>query len=314
MRCTGDSCKPTLAPVAGGYGRRVDDLLLITNAAAGSNEDEAVAAAVGVLRASADVRVEATSGPEEDDEVLAGLDGRSVVVAGGDGSLHTVVNALGRADLLGSVRLGLVPLGTGNDFARGVGIPLDPKEAAAAVVAGRTRPIDVIADDAGLLVVNNVHLGVGAQASREARRWKGRLGRLGYVVGAVVAGVRPEFIRVQVTVDGDTLLPRRRVAQVAIGNGPNVGGGTELVPDADPGDGRLIIVVSRTVGPFNRLVYAARLRAGTHTLMKEVSRVTGREVTVTGDGFWVTADGELSGPHQERTWVLNLHALDLFVP
>jgi len=287
---------------------------VVTNAAAGSNENEPLEAALRILRGSADVRVAATSRPEELDDLFAGLRGGTVVAAGGDGTLHAVVNALGRADLLGAVRLGLVPLGTGNDFARGAEIPLDPEDAAKAVVAGRTRPIDLIVEDTGTLVVNNVHLGVGAQASREAERWKGRLGRIGYVVGAFVAGLRPDFIRVRVTVDGETLLPGHRVAQVAIANGSNVGGGTELVPAADPADGELTIVVSRTVGPWNRLVYAARLRGGSHTLMREVSRVSGRTVEVEGEGFWVTADGELSGPHTRRSWTLRSQAVELFVP
>ncbi len=290
------------------------DILLITNASAGTNEQESLDAALAELRAGAEVEVAHTSSPEELDEVLARLGGRDVVVAGGDGSLHAVANALQRLDLLGRTRLGLVPLGTGNDFARGVGIPLEPDAAARVVTAGRTLGIDLILDDTGMVVVNNVHLGVGAQASREATRWKSRLGRVGYLVGAVSAGLKPDFLTATVSVDGQPLLPGGRVAQVAIGNGSTVGGGTRLIPGADPSDGRLNVVLSRTVGPLNRLVYAARLRGGSHTLMKEVHRESGTEVSVEGDGFWVTADGELSGPHRHRTWRIQPRVLELFLP
>ena len=292
----------------------MEDLLLITNAAAGTNEQESVDRVVGVLSRATSVEVAETSAPEELDEVLGRLDGRGVVVLGGDGSLHAVVNALFRGELLDSTRLGLVPLGTGNDFARGVGIPIDPAEAAELVVAGHTLRIDLVVDDEKTVVVNNVHLGVGAQASREAEAWKSRLGRLGYVVGAVKAGVRPDFIRVQVVVDGKPLLKRQRVVQVAIGNGPDVGGGTSLIPDADPTDGRMTVIVSRAVKAFARVVYMARLRAGTHHLMQEVVRVDGKEVVVEGGDFWVTADGELSGPHRHRQWTLVPGALEMFLP
>jgi len=292
----------------------VEDLLLITNSAAGTNEQDAVDAALEVLRVGTRVDVAETSEPEELDEVLADLGARSVVVAGGDGSLHAVVNALWRHELLAGTRLGLVPLGTGNDFARGVDIPLDPADAAAVIMAGATRRIDLIVDDAGLVVVNNVHLGVGAQASREAKAWKSRLGRFGYVVGAIKAAAKPDFIRVQVVVDGEPLLRRQRVVQVAIGNGSTVGGGTELIPDADPTDGELTVIVSHAVRALSRLVYMARLKGASHHLMKEVVRADGHHVEVEGDDFYVTADGELSGPHRRRTWDLREGAVEMWLP
>ena len=101
----------------------VERLLLITNADAGTNDEEAVDAALEVLRRAADVEVAATSSPDELEEVLAKRDGRDLVVAGGDGSLHAVVAALHASDDLAGPTVGLIPLGTGNDFARGVRIP-----------------------------------------------------------------------------------------------------------------------------------------------------------------------------------------------
>ena len=289
---------------------------MITNPSAGTHDPEAVAAALEVLRSETTVEVEVaeTSDADELDEALGLLGDRDVVVAGGDGSLHAVVNSLNRLGLLGSVRLGLVPLGTGNDFARGIGLPVDPEEAARVIAIGHATLLDLIVDDTGLVVVNNVHLGVGAQASRAARKWKARLGRLGYLVGAIGAALHPDFIRVNVTVDGEDLMPGGHVAQVAIGNGPQVGGGTELIPGADPSSGQMLVIVSRTVGPLSRLVYMARLKGGSHHLMKEVVRKHGRVVTVEGDRFWLTTDGELSGPNRRRRWELWPGALWLFLP
>jgi diacylglycerol kinase (ATP) len=292
----------------------VERIVLVANAGAGTHEEQALEAALGVLRGSSDVEVAETATADELDALCERVEERAVVVAGGDGTLHATVNALHRRGVLGRTRVGLIPLGTGNDFARGVGIPLDPVEAAALVVAGTTTPIDLMLDDTGTVVVNNAHLGVGAQASRAAVTWKPRLGRLGYAVGALSAGLRPQFLKVGVTVDGRLLQGHRRVAQVAIGNGSHVGGGTELIPGAHPASGQLIVIVSRARGRWTRIAYLARLKGGSHHLMREVERTFGQEVTVQGDPFWVISDGEISGPHERRTWTLQPSAVEMFLP
>ncbi|CAA9361678.1 MAG: Transcription regulator [contains diacylglycerol kinase catalytic domain] [uncultured Nocardioidaceae bacterium] len=293
----------------------MEHILLIANASAGTHEQEALQAALSVLQELSDVRIESTKDAEDLDRVLRENDKSSVVVAGGDGSLHAVVNALAHQQRLDSTPLGLIPLGTGNDFARGVGIPLDPEEAARLIASGRTTPTDLIVDDTGLVVTNNAHLGVGAEASRAAQKWKPRLGRIGYALGALSAGYDPQFVRVTVTVDGREVVRRRRVAQVAIGNGSNVGGGTELIPGADPSDGELVVIVSRARGILRRFSYVARLRRGKHHLMKEVDRTTGSHVVVEGDPFYVITDGEISDePTTRRTWDLKVGALEMYLP
>ena len=296
----------------------MDGLLLITNASAGSNEEQAVADAVDVLDRDFDVEVAATKHPEELAAVLDRCDGRPVIAAGGDGTLHAVVNGLHRSRQLETTLLGLVPLGTGNDFARGVGIPLDPRAAAQLVLDGHRSPIDLIVDDEDTVIVNNVHLGVGAQASRKAEKWKPRLGRAGYAVGALSASLRPRFLHVDVFVDGEEVtleeVVHDHLAQVAIGNGSYVGGGTALIPGAQVGDGRLVIIVSQAVGRWGRVAYAARLHGGTHHMMDEVTRVHGRSVTVRGEPFHTVADGEISGPYTERCWELHEAAVQMFLP
>ncbi len=293
----------------------MEPLLLVTNAEAGSADDDQVEAALAVLRAGFDVQVRATSSPEELREALTSSPAATVVAAGGDGSLHALVNALAAVDLLRTRTVGLVPLGTGNDFARAASLPLDPGDAARVVLDGRTREIDLVADDAGTLVVNEVHLGVGAQASRAAAGWKERLGRVGYVVGAVVAGLRPEFVRVAVRVDGEVLVePDRRVAQVAVGNGTTVGGGTPLTPEAQLTDGQVDVLVSFAVGALSRLAYLASLRFGKHTRRSDVEYVRAREVTVEGADFWVSTDGEIDGPLRRRTWTVQPGAMTMLLP
>ena len=142
--------------------------------------------ALSVLRRTASVELCKTSRPDELDGVLHRAGSRRIVVAGGDGSLHAVVAALHRRNDLEGAVLGLLPLGTGNDFARANDIPLDIEEAAEVIGTGVPRLRDLVVDEVGEIVVNSVHAGAGAVASRRSEKWKERLHRIG--IGKVNLG------------------------------------------------------------------------------------------------------------------------------
>ena len=304
-------------------------LLLITNAAAGSADEQAVDEALSVLREGGEVEVVAT---EDESGLRAALQehpGLPVVVAGGDGSLHALVAAL---DALGRLRgpdgageapvLGLLPLGTGNDFSRALDLLREPAEAAAVVRGGHTVPVDVIRDESGGLVVNVAHVGVGAEAGERAKPWKARfsrvgLGVLGYAVGAVLALVATDGWRLTVAADGRRLTHgRRRVLQVAVANGRTIGGGARIAPDSDASDGLIDVAVSFATGPAARVRYGLAMRRGRHHEREDVTRTRAREVTVRArsGSFTVNTDGELSGPLRSRTWRIEPGAYRMFVP
>lgn len=286
--------------------------LLLASAHAGSTEDEAVEAARAVLAEAGPVEVVSTATPEELDRALDACGSRSLVVAGGDGSLHLAVSRLHARGELAERPIALVPLGTGNDLARALDLPLDPADAARLVLTGRHQPMDLLTDDAGGIVVNAVHVGIGAEAAESAGRLKPLLGLLAYPLGAVFAGLRSTGWRLRVAVDGTVLADdHRRALMVGIGNGPSIGGGTMLLPDACPDDGLLDVMVSRATGPFARARYAAALQAGTHLQDPEVRWTRGRSVTVSGEPVGVNADGELGGEITRRTWTVQPGAWSL---
>jgi YegS/Rv2252/BmrU family lipid kinase len=269
--------------------------------------------------------VQATSNPGELNSALHRAGSRRIVVAGGDGSLHAVVTTLYRRNDLKNAVLGILPLGTGNDFARTNDIPLDVEEAAQVLVDGRPRSMDLIVDEVGEIVVNNVHAGAGAQASRRGAKWKDRLhaigvgnlnlGKLGYPIGALSAAVKPPFIRVRVEVDGEVIVDLDKpILMVAVGNGANVGGGTELTPHADPGDGKIDVMISRAIGPFARIGYGAKLVIGRHPERDDVAYLRATTVSVSGEEFWCSADGEIYGPERHRSWRVEPAAYSLVVP
>jgi diacylglycerol kinase (ATP) len=293
----------------------MDPLLVITNSDAGTADEESLAAALRVLRTKTDVEVAATGAPGELDSVLHRAGTRPIVVAGGDGSLHAVISCLYKRHDLGRNVLGLLPLGTGNDFARGVGLPLDIEDAARVLLDGIATPMDLIVDEVGQVVVNGVHVGAGAQASRRGAIWKKRLGKVGYPIGAAITAWKPPVLRLRVVVAGVVLNDLHRpVLQVAVGNGSSVGGGTELTPDADPTDGRLDVMVSRAVGPVARLLYAVRLGFATHQERHDVDHYRASTVSVTGERFWCSADGEIYGPERQRSWHVEPAAYSMVLP
>jgi YegS/Rv2252/BmrU family lipid kinase len=293
----------------------VNPLLVVTNAAAGGTADEQVEAALAALRSATDVRREVCTEPGDLGRVLDGLGERTLVVVGGDGSVHTAVaTLLSRGELSPDRPIGLIPLGTGNDLARTLGIPLEPAAAARALLAGSVRRLDLVVDDAGGVVVNAVHLGVGAEAAEKARALKDRLGRAAYAVGSVAAGASATGWHLQVAVDGAFVHVDGEVLMVAVANGRTIGGGAPLAPDASPDDGLVDVVVATSTGPLARLGFAMALREGEHVERDDVLVVRGRTVTVTGDPFPLNADGELDGPVSARTWTVRPAAWSLLVP
>lgn len=293
-------------------------LLAISNAAAGTASEEAVGVALARLATEREVIAVATASPADLDEALARhTEVTDVVLLGGDGSLHAGVAALRRAGRLESTTVGLVPLGTGNDFAATVGLPTDPRAAVEVILHGRTRAIDLAVDADDRVVVNAAHVGIGAEAAREARPYKRDLGPLGYVVGAAIAGARglsSPGARVTVTLDGERLDVPGRVLQVAVGNGRFVGGGADLLPEADPTDGLLDVAVVLAGTPSSRLGYALELARGRHHLRDDVLYRTAREIEVTGEALACTSDGELIEPRTRHHWRVLPGALTLCVP
>lgn len=225
-----------------------------------------------------------------------------------------MVSRLHERGELSDIVLGLLPLGTGNDFARGTRIPLDIDEAARVIVARHVRDLDLIIDDADHLVVNNVHLGIGADASRSGARWKKRLGRIGYPLGVLQAAGKDPY-RLRVTVDDEVVADGEHgVLEVSIGNGATVGGGLALNPDADPDDGRLDVLVAKASGAWRRVTYGVDLARGRHPQHRDVVHRSATRVEVSGEAVHLSADGEIDGPITRREWRLLRNAMNVNLP
>lgn len=273
-------------------GRPVSGYLLLAAAAAGSTDAQAVHEALAVLAADAPTELWRADEPDALEAALDALDGRRLVIAGGDGTVHLVVAALLARGLAASTTLGLVPLGTGNDLAHGLGLPLDPAAAARRVTAGRVRALDVAAVGEHV-AVNAAHTGLGVAAARRAARLKPVLGSLAYRLAGLWAGAVEEGLRASVHVDGEAVAADEQVMLVALMNGPTVGGGSALCPAADPGDGLLDVLVVRDRGRGERARFGVALQQGDHLRLPGVIHLRGRKVRVQAAVPRWNIDGEL---------------------
>jgi YegS/Rv2252/BmrU family lipid kinase len=288
--------------------------IAVVNAKAGSSDDPRLDEALDVLRSRALLEVRRTEGPEDLREAVDAARGGVVVAVGGDGSIHAVVAAIDALHAFDDVELAVVPLGTGNDFVRTLGISDDPVEAAQQALACEPRAADLIRDAEDRLVVNAAHVGLGAEANIKAAPWKKALGPVGYAVGAVITGVVGKGIRASVTVDGQPVHSPRRLIQVAVGNGRYVGGGAPLLPEADPFDGSLDVAVVWAHARWKRLGYAWRLRRGRHPMRDDVVYLKVREVTVVGESTPANLDGEIVPAQSRHAWRVEPGRLRLRAP
>ncbi len=220
----------------------------------------------------------------------AAAGGRTVVTLSGDGLVGAVAGAL--ADVPGAT-MGVLPGGRGNDFARTVGIPLDPVAACAVIATGTPRPVD-LGDVDGRPYIGIASLGFDSDANRIANAAPARLGNLVYAYGALRALVFWRPATFTVCVDGDER--RFRGWSVVAANAQAYGGGMYVAPGADLHDGALDVVMTDACSRLRFLRTLPKVFKGTHVHEDVVHQRRGREIRVSADRpFVVYADGDPIG-------------------
>jgi len=231
-----------------------------------------------------------------------------VAAAGGDGTVSSVATGLYRSRT--DAALALVPIGTGNDLARHLGVPLEPAAALAvareAVDAGRRRSIDLIRCESPqrpgqrLLALNAVVGGLAGRVgdriqSEHRRRW----GRFAYLRAGLGELVRYRPVPIRLDVDG-----RRFEAEallVVLAGGSFAGGGIPFAPSADLFDGRLDVVVITRTPAWRIPATLVRVLGARHIGADNVLCARGRSVELEAGGdFWMNADGETWVPGSAR--------------
>ena len=181
-----------------------------------------------------------------------------VVAVGGDGTVNEVGSGLVGTE----TALGIVPIGSGNALARGLGVPLDPNRACSALMDAQIRPMDAgqIGDR---YFFSTAGVGLDAEVSwRYNRRQGGRRGFLPYVVFTLGAfwSYRPEAVQLTLA-DGTDLQAHPIILTVA--NTSQFGNGATIAPGARPDDGLLDLCIIENAGLLRMLWHAPRLFTGT---------------------------------------------------
>ena len=217
--------------------------------------------------------------------------GEVTATLSGDGLVGCVVGVL--RDVPGSV-LAVLPGGRGNDLARVLGIPREPRAACAVIATGTERALDV-GDVGGRSFIGIASLGFDSDANRIANEAPSRLGPFVYAYGALRALAAWKPARFDLTLDGAA--PRSFTGySVAAANSKAYGGGMYLAPDAELDDGLLDVVVSEDLPKWRFLANLPKVFKGTHVHEPEVHVLRAREVRIEADRpFTVYADGDPIG-------------------
>ncbi len=223
-----------------------------------------------------------------------------LVIVGGDGLIHHALPALAGS----STVVGLVPSGTGNDFARGLGIgsglqrlsSKQPSKKQRSVLRqallGPPKPIDLIEGDDGRLAASVVTAGFSGRVTARANPMRFPPGQSKYTVATVLEATRLEPIPVRFEVDDETI--EVDTAFFAVGNTRYFGGGMAICPDAIADDGLLDVVIIPAVPPLELLRVMPTVFSGRHVRnSKVVTRRASRVAIHTEEPLW--ADGEPFG-------------------
>jgi diacylglycerol kinase (ATP) len=279
-------------------------IAVLANPTAGRGRHAGALAAVVERLGSTGHPVRMLDAPDRDGALTAARqavrDGIAALVSiGGDGTLHLALQAVAGT----GTALGVVPCGTGNDFATQVGVPTDPQEAAGAIARGladgRARALD-LARMTGVGSPDPVWfgavLGAGFDSivNERANRMRWPRGPRRYDVAIMAELIRLRARVYTLTLDG---VERSEPAIiVAVGNTSSYGGGMRICPDADPTDGLLDVVIGRPMSRMTMMRIKPSLYEGTHVDHPLVDQYRARTVTIAADGITTYADGERALP------------------
>lgn len=218
-----------------------------------------------------------------------------IVACGGDGTMHLALQAIAESD----IPLGIIPVGTGNDNARFLNIPLkDPAAAADVIADGRTRQIDCghveASDGVGRYFLGVMSVGFDSQVTERANEMTWPQGQARYLVATVAELSVFKPVPFSISLDGNNV--DQTAMLVAIGNGAFYGGGMKVCPDAVQDDGFLEMTVLSAVSKLKFIRSFPSVFKGTHVNEPHVIQHKFKHALIDAADQIAYADGERVGP------------------
>jgi len=216
-----------------------------------------------------------------------------VVACGGDGTVHLAVNSL--PDM--QIPIAVVPLGTGNDFARFIGIK-NPVEGLRVLSDGCATTMDhgVISLSNGDVrkFVGVASCGFDAQVNERANRYRGPTGTLKYLVALLIELSKLSARELEILISGEAGR-NERMTLVAVGNTTSYGGGMKMCPTANANDGVFEVTFVAKVSRRVLLRVLPKVFWGAHVKHPLVTQTSCTKIDISGESFPVDADGERVG-------------------
>ena len=228
----------------------------------------------------------------------AALEGYDLVVAmGGDGTVHEVINGLMQVPAEKRPVLGVVPLGSGNDFAHAIGIPPQADHALSQALEGKPSPVDIIrmTDENGRVEYIDNTVGIGFDAVVTIRSHKlpivrGFLMYLTAVIQTILLNHDPALMKIES--DGEQW--QEEALMLTLCNGPREGGGFIIAPDAKMTDGIINFALVKKCGRLMMFRLLPEFMKGTHMGFPQIKMGTCKSLSVRTDRpMYIHADGEI---------------------
>jgi diacylglycerol kinase (ATP) len=251
-----------------------------------------------------DYEIVLTAGPAHATDLAREAKADIIVAVGGDGTANEIANALAGTEKV----LAILPIGSGNDLIKSLGIPRDMAKAFDIILKGKRKTIDTGAVSCGHLApgdalggftkervfVNGVGVGLDAAVAERTTHLPRLRGTLLYLVALLQAVWRYNAPLIKMVRDSETTESRKLL--VAIGNGRCAGGGFYLTPDARVDDGLLDLCLVDDLPLYHILRLVPKVMLAKHRQAKGITLMTARSISLSTDrGVYVHADGEIVG-------------------
>ncbi len=215
-----------------------------------------------------------------------------IVACGGDGTVNSVVNGLAETDAI----MGVLPIGTGNDFAKAIKVKVPLSESFDILENGKIAPIDLVryTGDYSGWSANTLGIGLDGLANYYSKSYKNLSGPIVYVIGAVKSAWKFRGCNVKLSIDGVTQTDHFLMMTVC--NGKWEGGKFYLAPDADLSDGLANLITIKKIPFLKILFYLPFFRWGPRKWMSELETTLCKEINFESDEpLTAHADGEHVG-------------------